>query len=285
MSKNDTDSQRQVAIKDDQYLDSEAVVPNQPVQRALVEPFSLTEEPTRAIDCQYALNPLIGTATPMISVINQIQMQNQQAFDPDALYQSLIQEIKLFEAKARKLHYRSAIILAARYFLCAFIDEVIQSCDPHIQQQWQQHPLLQSMQGETWGGERYFMILERASEDAKEHIDILELGYLCLQLGYQGKYREPGANPRELEQIKDNLLSLIEETRPAPNAALFLDNHQGIPAPILTQKSKFRLPHIAIATGLMLAGLVGVYLSYHIHLNNMVRPVAAILNTMDNQHD
>ncbi|WP_235378984.1 type IVB secretion system protein IcmH/DotU [Candidatus Coxiella mudrowiae] len=55
---------------------------------------------------------------------------------------------------------------------------------------WRQIGLLKTFQGEMWDGERFFVILKRSAEELALHLDLLELGYLCLSLGYQGKYDE-----------------------------------------------------------------------------------------------
>jgi type VI secretion system protein ImpK len=40
---------------------------------------------------------------------------------------------------------------------------------------------------EAWGGEKFFELLDRTSQDPARHIDLLELQYLCLALGFAGK--------------------------------------------------------------------------------------------------
>src|SRR5438477_9511627 len=78
---------------------------------------------SQVFDIQCAVNPLVAAAAPLLTIATQLREQQQS---PDSsLHQALCQEIKIFENKARSYSYRSPFVLAARYFLCALIDEVI----------------------------------------------------------------------------------------------------------------------------------------------------------------
>ena len=77
-------------------------------------------------DVSIAINPLAAACAPLLSIATKLRDQDQSPNLPK-LYESLSLEIKLFEEKAYSLGYRSPVILAARYFLCALIDEII-SC-------------------------------------------------------------------------------------------------------------------------------------------------------------
>ena len=126
--------------------------------RPLTEALAFCKANSKAFDIHTSVNPLIAAAAPVLMAITTLKKQPLQQ-DPTNLYQPLVHEIKIFEEKARKLEYRSAIILAARYFLCSFVDEVLAASGENLQPLWQRHPLLQTLQGESWGGERFFMIL------------------------------------------------------------------------------------------------------------------------------
>ena len=245
--------------------------------RPLTEPVSISNTSSKAFNVEHALNPLVAAAAPVLVVISKIQTQS---FSPDAvsLYQSLVQEIKTFEEKARKLEYRSAIILAGRYFLCAFIDEVMLHCDQQTQSLWQQHPLLKTVQGESWGGERFFAILERASDDPKSHIDILELGYMCLSLGFKGKYQAPNSNTRELDNIKDNLFALINKIRGEIPQNLFAGTRNYVPITIMPKKPIRSWVHFAIGGAILLVGLCAEYIPYHLHLQQSIQPINTLLS-------
>ena len=86
------------------------------------------------------------------------------------------------------------IVLAARYALCAGLDEAVLSTPWGAQSEWAQHPLLVALHREAWGGEKFFEMLDRISQDPTRYIDLMELQYLvhCVRLRRQ----VPGAGAR-----------------------------------------------------------------------------------------
>ena len=51
---------------------------------------------------------------------------------------------------------------------------------------------------EAQGGEKFFEILERLRAEPDRYIDLIELLYVCLALGYEGKYRARPSGQRRL---------------------------------------------------------------------------------------
>ncbi len=156
------------------------------------------------------INPLVAAAASLFTAVAELRTL---ASSPDvyALYQELTHEIKAFETQAQSQGYRSEIILVARYILCTTLDETILNTGWGKVGDW--HKLLITFHGEDWGGERFFLILERLSADVALHIDILEFIYLCLNLGYMGKYQVIANSHVELEDLTDNLYQTIRWQR------------------------------------------------------------------------
>lgn len=73
--------------------------------------------------------------------------------------------------------------------------------------------LLSSFHNETFGGEKFFQLLERLSRNPVKHLAMLELMYLCLSLGFEGKYRVMPRGMTELEVIRDSLYRQIRQMR------------------------------------------------------------------------
>lgn len=167
---------------------------------------------SKAFTINVDINPLIAAAAPLLILANKL---HQAPISPDLnkLHQDLTHEIKAFENKTQTLGYRPHIILAARYTLCTLLDEMVMTSAWGPQSDWSNQNLLATFQGEIWGGERFFLILERGCEDPKLHIDLLELIYLCLSFGFQGKYRLQDQGYIELGKIIDNLYHIIRKHR------------------------------------------------------------------------
>lgn len=158
------------------------------------------------------INPLVAAAASLLTAAADLRALPSipNAYE---LYQELVHEIKAFETQSQSQSYRSEIILVARYILCTTLDEVILNTPWGKQSDWYQYKLLTTFHGEDWGGERFFLILERLSADIALHIDILELIYLCLNLGYTGKYQILENSHAELENVTDTLYQSIRWQR------------------------------------------------------------------------
>jgi type IV/VI secretion system ImpK/VasF family protein len=178
------------------------------------------------------------------------------------LYQDLCHETKAFENKAQTYNYRSHLILAARYALCTLIDEIILSTAWGNKSDWKNQNLLGTFQGETWGGERFFVILERSSEDPALYIDLLELMYICLNLGFEGKYHQIERGHQQLTVIMDNLFRLIMQQRGEFSKKLFLR-----PNLIPEKKSTNRLMPIWLVAIMMVMLLSIIYGGFNYYLN------------------
>ena len=101
----------------------------------------------------------------------------------------------------------------ARYVLCTVIDEAVVTTVWGKESEWSQMSLLSKFHNETFGGERFFLLLDRLSKNPVKHLPMLELMYLCLALGFEGKYRIQPRGLLELDNLRDALYRQIHQTR------------------------------------------------------------------------
>ena len=104
-------------------------------------------------------------------------------------------------------------IVAARYALCTLIDETATSTPLGASGAWAQQGLLALFHGETGGGEKFFQLLARLAENPQANLDLLELMYVCLEFGFEGRYRVTEGGQRQLEAIRQRLLMIIRKQR------------------------------------------------------------------------
>jgi type VI secretion system protein ImpK len=179
------------------------------------QPRAPLPEQTEALDTRTVtsgLNPLVAAANPLLNVIPQLRTSAQHP-NPTALRDRLAQGVRQFEAQARASGFSTEKIVAARYALCTLIDETATSTPWGASGAWAQHGLLALFHGEVGGGERFFQLLARLAENARDNVDLLELMYVCLQLGFEGRYRVTEGGQRQLEAIRQRLLSMIRQQR------------------------------------------------------------------------
>jgi type VI secretion system protein ImpK len=95
--------------------------------------------------------------------------------------------------------------------LCTFIDEVVSATPWGASSDWASHGLLQELHDESSGGEKTFKLLERMGEDIAANADVVELFYVCLALGFEGRYR---GKPNGRAQLDAIAARLAHEVRP-----------------------------------------------------------------------
>nr|WP_314577895.1 type IVB secretion system protein IcmH/DotU [uncultured Pseudomonas sp.] len=159
------------------------------------------------------LNPLVRAANPLLDLVVPLRSMTR-APDMEALRERLVQAIQQFEAQARNSRVETQTVAAARYALCTLIDETISST-PWGAGVWNSRSLLVTFHNEAWGGEKFFLILQRLSQDPRTHLDVLELMYLCLALGLEGRYRVLDRGLDQLSALRERLLHLIRQQRGA----------------------------------------------------------------------
>lgn len=99
-----------------------------------------------------------------------------------------------FESNARNLGKPLPAVSDAKYAFCALMDEIILSSDFAIREDWERAPLQLRLFGEHLAGERFFEKLEKLRLDPQGNLEVLEVFYTCLLLGFQGKYLIEGSD-------------------------------------------------------------------------------------------
>lgn len=176
-------------------------------------PFDGAEELPPAQVFQVAgLNPLLQAASPLLLLITRLR-ETLTSTDVGALRRHALEEIRGFEERARMAEVPNEMALAARYTLCAGLDEAVLSTPWGHESEWAQHPLLIALHREAWGGEKFFEMLDRMSRDPARHIDLMELQYLLVAFGFEGKYRVQERGADQLAQVQQTLYRRIREYR------------------------------------------------------------------------
>ncbi|PZP24372.1 MULTISPECIES: type IVB secretion system protein IcmH/DotU [Pseudomonas] len=158
------------------------------------------------------LNPLVAAASALLSDVVRLK-HSFEAEDIGALQARLASEIKLFEHRALHDGAESSQVMAARYVLCTVLDEAVVTTAWGNESEWSQMSLLSTFHNETFGGEKFFQLLERLSRNPVKHLPMLELMYLALSLGFEGKFRVLPRGMLELEAIRDSLYRQIRQLR------------------------------------------------------------------------
>ena len=167
------------------------------------------------------LNPLVQAASPLLLLAGQMR-GSLTAPDIPTVRRFAVDEIRRFEERARSAGIANEVVLAARYALCAGVDEAVLSTPWGAHSEWAQQTLLVALHREAWGGEKFFDMIDRVSQDPARHRDLMELQYLCLAFGFAGKYHVSDQGQSRLSEIQHRLYQTIRGQRGVPPQELSL---------------------------------------------------------------
>jgi type VI secretion system protein ImpK len=165
-----------------------------------------------SFETAYGLNPIVNSASTLIAVFEKTRKTLSHS-DVAGLHQRLSNEIRIFQERLQKLEIKPEIAVSARYVLCSALDEIVLNTPWGAESHWPQKTLLSVFHNETSGGEKFFQILDHLRQTPSENRDMLELIYILISLGFEGRYRFADRGRDSLEQVRDELFSLIRSYR------------------------------------------------------------------------
>jgi type VI secretion system protein ImpK len=159
------------------------------------------------------LNPLIAAAAPILAAAVRIAGGRGRAPDPDQLRRHMVEAMRGFEKQALATGLDTRSLRAARYALCATIDDLVLSTPWGAASTWGAQTLTSIFHNEVSGGERFFDILEQMQKDLGHHAEVVELMYLCMALGFEGRYRVQPRGIAALAELRDSVYRTIRQRR------------------------------------------------------------------------
>jgi len=158
------------------------------------------------------LNPLEAAAFQLINVAVSFRHATARP-DLGQVRDRMTRLLNEFRDQIERAGYDRDIVRQAHYAMCAFVDEIVLSTPWGSESRWQEHSLLSAFHRQTWGGEEFFNIIEKNQVDAARNLDLLELLYVLLTLGFEGAYATRPNGRDKLERITDGLFETIRNQR------------------------------------------------------------------------
>jgi type VI secretion system protein ImpK len=165
------------------------------------------------------INPLVQAAASLLILAGRLREQISNA-DVENLHTQSVHEIRAFEERARRAAVPDEDVLAARYALCSVIDEAVLNTPWGAESGWAARSLLVTFHRESSGGEKVFQIIDRVLNDPRRYLALLELLYVCLALGFEGRYRLEERGAARLTDIRHDLFRCIQSLRGNPETDL-----------------------------------------------------------------
>lgn len=158
------------------------------------------------------LNPLERAAGPMLALLTRLRSTIAHPL-PASLRAQLLAYLRQFEEQARAAGVAQDEVMLSRYVLCTALDEAVLSTPWGSASDWGKQSLLITLHNEAWGGEKVFQLLEHCLQNPRQRLHILELLYLCLCLGFEGRYRVMNDGRSQLEALRERTSATIRSVR------------------------------------------------------------------------
>jgi type VI secretion system protein ImpK len=133
--------------------------------------------------------------------------------DAEAMRLKIDEQFRALETKARQADVPQEDVQQAKYAICAFIDEMILTSSWPIKESWADKPLQLAYFNDFSAGEEFYTKIDTL-RGAKKNA-VLEVYYLCLALGFRGKY----VDLQGMEKKKVLMDTMLREMRGAAPAA------------------------------------------------------------------
>ncbi|MGB9178248.1 MAG: type IVB secretion system protein IcmH/DotU [Pyrinomonadaceae bacterium] len=132
-------------------------------------------------------NDLVSLCGPVLELVLKLQAGLiAPSNDLQPMFDRLLGEM---EQRAATLRYNPEQVQNAKFALVAFTDETVLTRDFPLREQWEKQPLQLKHFGEHLAGVKYFERLEKMMANAEAEADVIEVYYVCMLLGYKGKYK------------------------------------------------------------------------------------------------
>jgi len=149
----------------------------------------------------------------VLTAIVRLRSNRQAVSDANSFRIHMREALKAADQEARKRGYNADTIQLAIFAVVAFLDESILNSRNPLFADWPRKPLQEELFGTHMAGEVFFQNLQKllGQTDSPDLADLLEVYYLCVLLGFGGRYSM--GNKGDLRAIIDAVGEKIRRTR------------------------------------------------------------------------
>ena len=198
-------------------------------------------------DIALGAEPLLAAASPLLALMARLRNTVTQP-DSGDLRERAVREVRNFERQGRDAGIDMELLRPAHYAICASLDDVVLNTPWGSSGGWGVNSLVSTFHQEVRSGERFFDLLEKMKVSPGTFLPVLELMYLCMSLGFVGRYRLSPRGPGELERVREDTYAIIARQRQVAHPELS-PHAKGLDAPY--RPSRFVVP-IWVAAALAL---------------------------------
>ena len=173
---------------------------------------------------------LVAAAAPLLDLLARIGTKPSQVADAEELRGRAVRALQAFESECRAAQVSEEQLRAAHYALCAALDDTALATPWGQSSGWAARSLSSTFHQDVRSGERFFDLLAGLQQDPGRYLGALEVAYLCLSLGFRGRYRLDARGSAEIDRIRESLHLLISRAQGAVERELS-PHWRGVDAP------------------------------------------------------
>lgn len=235
---------------------------------------SQAEQDTGVLFDESADKRLAEIFAPCFTLILQLRA-TEEFGDAEVLRRRIKDLLDDAEREALRTGVSPDNIQMAKFALVAFIDETILSSDWSQKDDWVSTPLQLELYDQYDAGEVFFDRLEQLRQNPKANAEALEVYYLCMTLGFKGKYQL-----HEQERYREIIETTYEELSRLPGMGTKDLAPHGKPRGQVAQEVKSKLPTWVIAAAAALIGLL-VYTGMYVYITDTASDTAETIEQVE----
>ncbi len=199
---------------------------------------------------------LPGLCTDLFLIV--IRMREAEDLgDPASLRKLIGYFLDLFEKNCKAIGIPPESIQDTKYALVALIDETVLSVPGICRDYWFTRPLQLDLFGDNIAGEEFYNKLQKMLLSLESKKGVLEIYYICLSLGFEGRYKM--FNAEERISIMEDLGRKIRRTKIRSSSGL--SPHGARTDNFKRKRSTGFLFPLWLAVVLIAGGVVALYVS------------------------
>jgi type VI secretion system protein ImpK len=214
-----------------------------------------------------------GLATDLFLIV--IRMREAEDLgDPASLRKLILYYLDLFKRNCKTASIADEAVNEALYAIVALIDESVLSVPGACRDYWFGRPLQLDLFGDNIAGEEFYKRLNRLMEAPEKKKDVLEVYYLCLSLGFEGKYKL--LPPEERTTLLDETGRKLRRAKIRISSGLSPHGTRGDGGGTMKKASEGWFPlwkGVAIAGGVCLAVYLVLFVLTWVNLSGVMRVV------------
>ncbi len=223
------------------------------------------------------INPLLECCASLFAYAALFKRADRGAKINPKFRRAILAGFDEMERKAFEMKIPMQKVKEAKFALASYVDESVLTSNWPGRMEWMSKTLQLTFFGEHIGGEAFFKHLNALRRAGDRFVDVMEVYYVCLQLGFEGMYRLRGLE--QLMALQVDLRSQIEGYRKYADNRLSPD---GVPQESVMATMRREIPYWVIGT-VTLACVFFTYLGYAVVTEEVAKGKDADIASMQQQ--